>query len=140
MASRRAVATRTILASESQAPRPPQSFDSQLSGTIEQRRAANGVVRVSMRLRLLAAPHGQLRIELRGAPVGEGVSMTASGVSFVPATTRAVYYGRVTGLEGPVVAATVRDAAGDVLQLTARLALDPSTGRATGTVAAESGG
>lgn len=140
IASRPTAPARTILASASRTPQPPGSFDSQLSGTIAQHRGADGVVHVSMRLRLLGGPHGQLRIELRGTPVGEGVSMTASGVSFVPATTRAVYYGSVTGLDGSVVAATVKDAAGDTLRLTARLGLDPSTGRATGVVAAESRG
>ena len=66
--------------------------------------------------------------------------MTASGVSFVPATTRAVYLGTVTGLEGSIVAATVRDHAGDRLHLTARLSLDTTTGRASGDLVAARAG
>jgi len=51
-----------------------------------------------------------------------------------------VYFGKVTGLEGSVVAATVRDHAGDNLELTARLSLDTSSGLATGDLVATSAG
>jgi DMSO/TMAO reductase YedYZ heme-binding membrane subunit len=136
IASRRP-ATRAVLASaRTPAPTAPRSFDSRVSGTIRQVNTEMGDVRVIIRLTLADAPHGKLRIDLRGTPLGSGVSMNASGVSFVPATTRAVYFGRITGLDGSIVAATVKDAAGDTLQLTARLALDTSTGRATGMLAA----
>jgi hypothetical protein len=66
--------------------------------------------------------------------------MDASGVSFVPATTRAVYLGSVTALEGNVVGAQVRDAAGDRLDLTVVLSLDAASGSASGTVQAVSAG
>lgn len=115
---------------------PPTSFRSNLAGTMTQASAADGVVRISIRFALQDDPHGRLRLDLRGNPVGTGVSMTASGISFVPATTRAVYFGTVTGLDGSIVAATVKDAAGDTLQLTMRLSLDPSSGRASGMLVA----
>src|SRR5579884_89274 len=78
--------------------RPPQSFETAIVGTIHQWQGADGYDHVAMSFALAGGPHGQLRIELRGTPVAGGVSMTASGVSFVPATTRAVYLGSVTGL------------------------------------------
>ncbi len=139
IASHRHVTTRRILTSATQAS-PPTSFESPLAGSIRQATTASGLVRIVMRFALTKSPLGKLRIDLRGTPVGNGVSMTASGVSFVPATTRAVYYGSVTGLDGSIVAATVRDAAGDTLQLTARLSLDAVTGRASGVVVAGQGG
>lgn len=134
------VVTRTVLASNRRVTRPPQSFHSALAGTIRQVRGSDGLDRVVMRFRLAGGPGGRLRIDLRGTPVSGGVSMTASGVSFVPATTRAVYLGTVTGLEGSIVAATVRDHAGDRLHLTARLSLDTTTGRASGDLVAARAG
>lgn len=127
--------TRTILAS-TRAPRPPGSFDTQLTGTVHQSRLSGGRALVVFRFRLLGGPGGRLRIDLRGDSIGGGVSLTASGVSFVPATTRAVYFGSVTGLDGSLLAADVHDAAGDRLQLTARLAIDTAGGRASGHLAA----
>jgi hypothetical protein len=119
--------------------RPPRSFQSPVVGTIHQTQALDGILRVVIRLTLNGGPQGQLRIDLHGSPINGGVSMASSGVSFVPATTRAVYLGSVTGLAGSVVAATVRDHAGDTLQLTARLSLDVRSGRASGQVAAAPG-
>ena len=119
------------------------SFDSALKGTVHESSSAGGDVRVELSFALTGSPHGRLRIALRGVPLDGGVSMDASGVSFVPATTRAVYEGTVTGLDGSVVAATVKDAAGDTLQLTARLQLNGPNGTATGVLAgvpASSGG
>ena len=116
-------------------PQTVGSFDSGLTGTVHESTAAGGDVRIELSFALTGAPRGRLRIALRGVPLGGGVSMNASGVSFVPATTRAVYLGNVTGLEGSVVAATVKDAAGHTLQLTARLALNGPNGSASGVLA-----
>lgn len=136
IASRRPLARTVLTSARTPVPTAPRSFDSPVSGTIRQINTATGDVHVVIRLALATAPHGELRIDLRGTPLATGVSMNASGVSFVPATTRAIYFGRITGLDGSIVAATVKDHAGDTLQLTARLALDTSTGRASGMVAA----
>ena len=130
------VVTRTVLTSEHRVARPPRSFHSALAGTIRQTHGLDGHDLVVMRFHLAGGPGGSLRIDLRGTPISGGVSMTASGVSFVPATTRAVYLGRVTGLEGSIVAATVRVHAGDRLQLTARLSLDATSGSASGELVA----
>ena len=115
------------------APVAPTSFRARAAGTIHQS-TGDGGARIVIRLRLAGSPGGALRIDLRGTPIGDGVSMTASGVSFVPATTRAVYYGSVTGLDGTLVAATVRDAAGDRLALRIDLSLDAATGKAAAQV------
>jgi hypothetical protein len=62
--------------------------------------------------------------------------MTASGVSFVPATTRAVYAGKIVALDGTRVVADVRDAAGDRLQLGFRLQIDTATQSVSGVAVA----
>ena len=113
---------------------PPRSFRSYATGAVRQGQSANGDERVSVRLRLAGSPHGALRLELRGTPSGSGVSMSQSGVSFVPATTRAVYLGSVTGLQGNDVLATVADAAGDRLLLELQLTLDQGSGKASAIV------
>ncbi len=117
---------------------PPASFSSYARGTITQTSGSGDTVKVIVKLRLSAAPHGELRIDLQGFPSDGGVSMNASGVSFVPATTRAVYYGSVTGLQGNQVAATVKDANGDQLDLNVNLSIDNRAGTASGIVDASS--
>ena len=138
MASHRRVATGTVLTSATQTS-PPTSFQSPLTGSIRQVRGSDGLLKIVIRLSLAQSPRGQLRIDIHGTPIGDGVSMTASGVSFVPASTRAVYYGSITGLDGSIIAASVKDAAGDTLQLTVRLSLDVASGRASGVVVAGQG-
>lgn len=115
---------------------PPGPFTTRVAGTLARSQGSDGRAHVVISLRLAGGPRGALRVELRGVPVEGGVSMDASGVSFVPATTRAVYYGAVTSLDGDLVGATVHDAAGDTLQLTIALSLDEASGSATGTVQA----
>lgn len=103
---------------------PPRSFTSALSGRITQTQAADGFVTVRLLFRLHGGPRGALRVDLHGTPSGGGVSLTASGVSFVPATTRAVYAGSVVALQGTQVLADVADANGDRLRLDLSLVLD----------------
>jgi hypothetical protein len=118
------------------APLPPRSFTARVTGTLRRHATPDGRQRVVISLRLAGAPGGALRLDLRGQPVGGGVSLDASGVSFVPATTRAVYLGSVTALDGNLVGAQVRDAAGDRLELTLALTLDAGAGTARGVVRA----
>ena len=66
--------------------------------------------------------------------------MTASGVSFVPATTRAVYSGSITGLDGTNVVANVRDAAGDRLRLGFQLQIDSLSQSVSGVAVASTPG
>jgi len=119
---------------------PPGPFTARVGGTIRNEQLADGSVRVVIVLRLAGGPGGAARLDLHGQPLGGGVSMDASGVSFVPATTRATYLGTVTALQGSVVGAQVRDASGDRLSLMFALALDPATGTARGVLRATTGG
>ncbi len=115
-------------------PRAPRTFRSPISGTVSQHGDPGGEVTVRLDLHLKNAPRGALRIDLRGLPAANGVSLTASGVSFVPATTGVVYEGRVIGLNGNAVAADVVDATGDRLQLTLALAIDSGTNAVRGEI------
>jgi DMSO/TMAO reductase YedYZ heme-binding membrane subunit len=117
-------------------PQPPRTFRTPVSGTVSQHADSSGEVTVRLDLHLKDAPHGALRIDLHGIPSGNGVSMTASGVSFVPATTAAVYEGRVIGLNGNAVAADVVDAAGDHLRLSLGLLINSGTNVVRGDLSA----
>lgn len=132
-AARQTASATQIVAAQTE---PPGSFTSALSGHISQQRGANGLVTVSLGLRLRGGPRGAARIDLRGTPSDGGVALTASGVSFVPATTRAVYSGSVVALDGTQVVADVSDARGDRLRLTFSLALDDGTTAVHGIVTA----
>jgi ferric reductase like protein len=116
--------------------KPPASFTVRASGRVRDVTLADGRVKVEVMLRLARKPGGALRVEIAGNPIGGGVSMTSSGVSFVPQTTRAVYLGTVTALDGQTVGALVHDAARDTLALTLRLSLDAAAGTASGVVIA----
>ena len=112
----------------------PTSFTSALSGTERQVQGSGGLVTVRLSVRLRGGPRGAARIDLRGIPENGGVSLTASGVSFVPATTRSVYTGQVVGLDGQHVVADVRDGAGHQLRLDFQLSIDTATHSVTGVV------
>jgi sulfoxide reductase heme-binding subunit YedZ len=114
----------------------PTSFTSAVSGTIATADDGNGLATVSLDLQLAGGPRGAARVDLRGIPSGGGVEMTASGVSFVPATTGAVYTGEIVGLRGTDVDAVVRDASGDRLQLRFALSIDTASGSVSGRVIA----
>lgn len=114
----------------------PTSFTSSLSGTLSNGQASNGLALVNIALTLDGGPGGAAKITLEGVPRDEGVSMTASGVSFVPATTRSVYTGRIVGLRGTEIAAAVSDSAGHTLTLDFALSIDPESGNVSGTVTA----
>lgn len=112
----------------------PTSFASSLTGTLAESRGGDGLVTVTLTLRLHGRTGGAARIDLRGIPSDDGVSMTASGVSFVPASTRAVYTGSVIGLDGTDVIATVTNGSGDRLRLHFSLTIDTATQTVSGTV------
>jgi hypothetical protein len=114
----------------------PRSFSSTAQGTITQRLRTDGTTAVVIHLQLAGGPGGALRIDLHGEAVPGGVAMTASGVSFVPATTRAVYYGTVTELQGNLVDAVVADHAGDRLRLALGLSIDQENNTVTAQVSA----
>lgn len=115
-------------------PRLRSAFTSSVRGTIVQGRTPSGLLNVVIRGRLHGGPGGAVRIDLRGAPLDGGVSMTASGVSYVPAGTRDVYVGSVTGLQGTRVIATLATDSGARLRLDFVLNLDTENGTVTGSV------
>lgn len=115
-------------------PRPPTSFTSAVDGSVSTSVGGDGLATVAISLQLTDSPRGAARIDLRGIPSGGGVEMTAGGVSFVPATTGAVYTGSIVSLDGTDVGARVRDAAGDRLRLDFSLSIDTSSGSVSGTV------
>lgn len=113
---------------------PRTSFTSSLSGTIKESNSAGGLVTVVISGRLSGGPAGFVRLDLRGVPQGGGVSMTASGVSYVPAGTQVVYTGSVTSLADRQVVAAVATPAGARLTLSFVLAIDAAGETVTGEV------
>ena len=109
-----------------------------LAGRSPRRRGEDGLVNVVITERgSTAALAERVRIDLRGVPDGGGgVSMTASGVSFVPAGTGRVYTGSVDGLDGTQVVADVVASAASVcgcsfdLSIDARRTWSPARSRA----------
>jgi sulfoxide reductase heme-binding subunit YedZ len=138
--AKRAGTPKTILASKvttttitTPAATEPTSFTSSLTGTMTTSQNG-GLATVNIALLLSGGPHGAAKIKLQGVPEGGGVSMTASGVSFVPATTRSVYTGTIVALQGTVVVADVQDSAGHSLQLQFGLNIDRNSGTVSGSV------
>jgi len=119
---------------------PPHAFNTRVAGTITQRSTGEESVRVVLNLKLDGGPGGALRVDLSGVPVDGGVAMRASGVSFVPAVTGAVYLGSVTALNGSALAAAVKDSSGDALDLGLNLSIDAGRGTVTGTLDAATPG
>jgi hypothetical protein len=137
LGSRRSAASRTVLASVSL---PRSAFSAALSGTIQETNAPNGLLDVVIRGRLRGGAGGSVRIDLRGQPLQGGVSMSASGVSYVPAGTGTAYLGNVTALAGQRVFASVADHFGARLRLAFVLNIDTLSKVVTGAVDATPGG
>jgi sulfoxide reductase heme-binding subunit YedZ len=119
---------------------PTSPFSATLTGTVHETNASGDQVVVVIRGRLRGGAGGSVRIDLRGQALQGGVSMTASGVSYVPAGTRTIYLGQVTALDGQRVFATVVDHDGAKLQLSFVLTIDTTGGVVTGSVDATPGG
>jgi methionine sulfoxide reductase heme-binding subunit len=114
---------------------PPTSFVSSLTGRMKQTSTRSRQETLTLDLQLQGRPGGATRVVLRGSPTAGGVSLNASGVSFVPETTGAVYTGNVLALAGGRIMAAVADAAGQRLRLVFALSIDEATGNVSGTVA-----
>jgi sulfoxide reductase heme-binding subunit YedZ len=140
--ARRAGTPATLLASAPRSARrvaasqPVQtSFSARLVGRMSDSTNVNGLVDVVITGKLNNGRVGAVRLDLRGEPLGGGVAMTASGVSYVPAGTRTVYEGSVSTLNGQQVIALVSAGSGRQLQLTFNLNIDAAAGTVSGTVA-----
>jgi ApbE family/Ferric reductase like transmembrane component len=139
--ARRAGTPATLLASGRRSPRrvaalkPVRtSFAARLVGRMTDSTNANGLVDVVITGKLDSGRVGAVRLDLRGEPLGGGVAMTASGVSYVPAGTRTVYEGSVSTLNGQQVIALVSAGSGQQLQLIFNLNIDAAAGTVSGTV------
>jgi len=130
--SRRAPAARILTSAAA----PPTSFAAAVRGRIRETTAGSRRVTIRLDVSVLGGSGGAARIDLQGIPAGGGVSLTASGASYVPATTGAVYSGSVVGLQGTRIVARVSDSSGQRLDLAFDLSIDTSSGRVTGTVSA----
>jgi hypothetical protein len=113
---------------------PHSPFSAAVSGTIREASTPSGLLDVVIRGRLRGGPGGSVRIDLRGEPLQGGVSMTASGISYVPARTGSVYFGSVSGLSGTRVSAALATHSGSRLRLDFVLNIDAANKAVTGTV------
>lgn len=113
---------------------PSSSFSAQVNGTVHESNGGDGLVTVVIVGRLHGGPGGSFRLDLRGIPQGGGVSMTASGVSYVPGGTSTVYTGSVTSLAGSQVVTSVATPSGARLQLSFAFNIDLSGGTVGGSV------
>jgi sulfoxide reductase heme-binding subunit YedZ len=113
---------------------PTRAFDSTFTGKVTESASSNGLVLVNINGRTRGGSAGVLWIRLQGQPIeGGGVSMTASGASYGPASSPDAYVGKIVGLEGTRIALSLAGQSGN-LSLVVDLQLDSSTGAATGTV------
>ena len=113
----------------------PPSFTAQVTGTVSQAQASNGLAIVNLSMSASGQRLGALDIRIVGEPIeGGGVQMTNSTVTLGGSGQPAEYSGRVTALQGTDVAARLRNSSGSVVELVAQLQLDPSGGSVSGTV------
>lgn len=118
---------------------PHSAFSASLNGSVHESSRSDGLLDVVIRGDLHGGAGGSVRIDLRGQPLDSGVSMTASGVSYVPAGTQTVYLGDVTALSGQRVFATVTAHSGAQLQLAFDLNINTQSSVVTGTMNASPG-
>jgi hypothetical protein len=120
-------------------PRAP--FSAPLVGRLaEAGPAANGLVSVALVGLTRGGVDGELHLDLWGQPVeGGGVAMSASQVRFGPTSAPSEYTGRIVGLDGNRVVASLRDASGRPLTLALDLRIDRAAGTVDGTLRALAG-
>jgi sulfoxide reductase heme-binding subunit YedZ len=118
------------------------SFTAQVSGSVSQGQADDGLAVVHLLLTVAGQHLSALHILIEGHPIdGGGVQMTRGDVTLGTGPEPHLYRGRVTALNGTGIEAQVSDASGASLTLTAQLQIDPGSGSAAGTLnAAPSGG
>ncbi|HWD75464.1 MAG TPA: ferric reductase-like transmembrane domain-containing protein [Solirubrobacteraceae bacterium] len=108
---------------------------SAVSGTIRQSQLPDGSALVDISLTAGSGRLHNVHIRIRGqAAPGGGVQMTTSRVSAGPMANPDQYQGRVTGLNGTTVRATVSDGHGSSAVVVAQLTVPPGGGPVTGTL------
>ncbi len=104
---------------------PALPFTAKAAGSVtESQPDASGQVTVSIQVTTKGAAPTVLGIHLEGTPDGSGgVKMTASQVTWGPASDPRRYRGQITALDGDQIQAVVSGAGGTALALTANLRL-----------------
>ena len=119
-------------------PSPP--FTATLRGRMSSTQSSNGLVLVNIRGRTRRPAPGVLWIRLQGQAItGGGVSMTASGASFGPASLPDQYLGKIISLSGTRLVLALHGSTGG-LALHVDLRINGLSHVVTGTVAARSAG
>lgn len=117
---------------------PKTSFSAPLVGRYaESGPDGNGLVSIAVTGLTRGAVEGELNLDLWGQPLaGGGVSMSASRVRFGPTNEPSEYVGRIVGLSGQRIMASLRDASGHPLTLELDLRIDSASGAVGGDVRA----
>lgn len=112
---------------------PP--FTASLSGTVVERDGADGRSTVTIDAALTQGATGTLNVVLRGEAIaGGGVQLDDSSVTLGTGDRPDLYTGRVTGLDGGRVVASLAGPDRRALVVSMRLDIDGATGAVTGTV------
>jgi hypothetical protein len=117
-------------------PSPP--FTARFQGRLRQSASRPGRVLIDISGRTNGGAAGRLWIRLQGVPIGEGVSMTASGASFGPAAWPNEYVGNIASLEGTRLMLSLHGQSGGLAVLV-DLSINQSTGAVKGLLRAEPG-
>jgi DMSO/TMAO reductase YedYZ heme-binding membrane subunit len=119
----------------------PLPFSANLAGTVSQSQpTSSGQVVVDIQAALHGGATGALEIQIKGQGVaGGGVSMTSSTVTLGPPGQPRLYQGRLRSLQGTRLLASVSTGT-DQARLDVRVAIDPTTHRLSGTLAAQPAG
>ncbi len=108
---------------------------SSVSGTVRQAQLPDGSALVDILLTAGSGPLHNVHIRIRGEPAGGGgVTMTSSRVSGGPMANPDQYQGRVTGLDGTNIQATIADGRGSRLSVLAQLNIQPGSEGVTGSL------
>ena len=113
----------------------------QLSGTIQESNAAEGLVTIDLATKMSGGVTGNLDVKIVGQPVqGGGVAMNQGSVSLSPAGAQAPYTGEIVALEDTRIKARVAQGSGDPLDLDISVSIDQASQTVSGTVDARSAG
>lgn len=133
---RRTLASASSDAVAASLPSPP--FTARFAGRLRQSPGRPGRVVIDITGRTSRGAVGKLWIRLEGVPIGDGVSMVASGASFGPPTWPSQYVGTISRLEGTRMLLSLRGRRG-ALDAFVDLSIDQRTGAVSGVVRAEPG-
>lgn len=128
--------TRPAVAARTHHRRSAEGFHDLVVGHLTSKRVPGGAL-VDLALALRGSQPGTLRVRLAGAPLaGGGLSLTGSQVDLAASGLGSVLDGRVTALDGSRFRASVADAGGVALNISAILQIE-SNGLVTGQVDAD---